>query len=261
MRKQPNERFIGLFMIGGLLTLLLMGAVFLSERLFLNDGRMLVMYFEESINGLSVGSPVVFKGVQIGKVTAIDLIANAETLEFSIPVYVRLEKRRNIENGEFVDRERILEALIDKGLRARLATQSYLTGMLMVELEMLPGTPIVLRHPAKDKNIFEIPTVLSPLSELSKGLQDLPLKESVAAFNKFFTTLNTELPNILPQISQAATRLNKAVSNNLGATAETLNNFNQTMLSVEAAANSMRNLTDYLERHPEAILKGKERGK
>ena len=260
MRKEPNKKLIGAFMLSGLAVLLVVFGIFFKERIFPDKGKILVMYFEESINGLNVGAPVVFKGVQIGKVTAIDLLANAENLEFSIPVYVKMEQRKNIEDSEFASGPAVLDELIKKGLRARLTTQSYLTGLLMIELELLPDTPVILHHTRNNPNILEIPTVLSPLGKFSKGVQDLPLRASVLEFNKFFQTLNAELPATLAQLKEASASLNKILSNNRGATSETLNNFNRTLNSVSEAARSMRNLTDYLERHPEALLKGKEGG-
>ncbi|MBE6452866.1 MAG: MCE family protein [Alphaproteobacteria bacterium] len=259
MRKQPNTRFIGIFVTIGILVFISTILVYLNNRFFANDGKRIVMYFEESINGLNVGSPVVFKGVQIGKVAAIDLITSANDLEFSIPVYITMERRRNIKDGSFSSKETILNRLIEKGLRARLTTQSYLTGLLMIELEMLPNTPIVLKH-TKDDDILEIPTVLSPMGELSKGLQNLPIQKSVEEFNNFFAGLNQEIPKILPQINQIVTRINKATSNRSGASADTIANFNRTLTNVSEAARSIRNLADYLEQHPESILKGKKGG-
>ncbi len=98
------------------------------------------------------------------------------------------------------------------------------------------------------------------MGKFSNGVLDLPLRTSVMEFNKFFQTLNAELPATLAQLKQASANLNKMLSNNRGTTSETLNNFNRTLNSVSEAARSMRNLTDYLERHPEALLKGKEGG-
>ena len=135
--------------------------------------------------------------------------------------------------------------------------QSFLTGLLMIELEMLPGTPVNLYHD-KDGDILEIPTVLSPIGELSKGIQDLPIAKSVEEFNKFFSGLNNKMPNILSQLDGMLSRLNSAVSSKSGASADTIANFNKTLTSVGEAARSLRNLTDYLERHPESLLKGKK---
>lgn len=257
MRKEPNKRLIGLFIISGLSVLLIVIGLFLREKIFYGSSKTLVMYFEESINGLNVGAPVVFKGVQIGKVASIDLIADTNTLNFSIPVYVKMVQRGedNINSNEFDTKIELLNALIEKGLRARLTTQSYLTGLLMIELEMLPDTKIVRRKP-EDSPYLEIPTVLSPIGELSKGIQDLPIRQSVEKFNLFFDNLNNK---IMPQVEQIVANVNRTVGGNKGMSAETMANLNRAINNVAEAAKSMRNFTDYLERHPEALLKGKGR--
>ncbi len=258
MRKEPNKKLVGLFIVSGLSVLLIIIGLFLREKIFYgNNSKTLVMYFEESINGLNVGAPVVFKGVQIGKVADIDLIADTNTLDFSIPVYVRMVQRGkdNINSDEFDTKIELLNALIDKGLRARLTTQSYLTGLLMIELEMLPDTKIVRRKP-KDSPYLEIPTVLSPIGELSKGIQDLPIRQSVEKFNLFFDNLNNK---VMPQVEQIVANVNRTVSGNKGMSAETMTNLNRAINNVSEAARSMRNFTDYLERHPESLLKGKGR--
>ena len=145
----------------------------------------------------------------------------------------------------------MLEELIKKGLRARLATQSFVTGQLMIELEMLPNTPIVLKN--KNPDLIEIPTALSQLGEFSKGLQDLPIRHSVESFNLFFDNLNKEMP----KINKIVSRVDKLVTQNSQTSVDTINNFNDAMINIGEAAKSFRNLADYLERHPEALLKGK----
>lgn len=261
MHREPNKKLIGLFMISGIAVLLIIIATVMGSKLFSANKKTLVMYFEESINGLNVGSSVVFKGVEIGKVSKIDLIANTQKLDFSIPVYVTMTDQQGIKTGKrYANNEAILNALVDKGLRARLTTQSYLTGQLMIELEMLPDTPIVFRKRNPDSDILEIPTVLSPIGAISKGFQDLPVKDSVEQFNKFFTSLNEQLPQILPQIKEMSSGMNKLVKDNSKVTAETLDNLNKAAVDVSQAAKALRNFADYIERHPEALLKGKRGG-
>ena len=251
MRNEPNRKMIGLFMASGLAVLIIIFGLFVKSKFFSGDGKVLVMYFEESINGLNVGSPVVFKGVQIGKVASIELIANAEDLSFSIPVYVKMDAEQSINHSEtYGEKEMILNAL----MRARLTTQSYLTGQLMIELEMLPDTPIVLRRPQDEKEFLEVPTVLSPLGEISKGIQNLPLKESVEQFRRFFTSLNDEMPQVKKMINS----MSRVVDGNAGAAADTLDNFNKAAVNISQAAKALRNFADYIERHPEALLKGKK---
>ncbi len=257
MRNEPNKKMIGLFMAVGLAVLIIIFGLFVKSKFFAGDGKILVMYFEESINGLNVGSPVVFKGVQIGKVASIELIANAEDLSFRIPVYVKMDAEQSINHSEaYGEKEMILNALIAKGLRARLTTQSYLTGQLMIELEMLPETPIVLRRPQNEKDLLEVPTVLSPLGEISKGIQNLPLRDAVDQFRNFFISLNKEMPQIRDMVGS----VNKVVNSNARAAAETLDNFNDAAVNISQAAKALRNFADYIERHPEALLKGKRGG-
>ena len=111
MRNEPNRKMIGLFMASGLAVLIIIFGLFVKSKFFAGDGKVLVMYFEESINGLNVGSPVVFKGVQIGKVASIELIANAEDLSFSIPVYVKMDAEQSINHSEtYGEKEMILNA-------------------------------------------------------------------------------------------------------------------------------------------------------
>ena len=180
MRKQPDTRMIGIFITAGIVAFLVIISSYIGSKVFTENDTMLVMYFDESIKGLNVGSPVVFKGVEIGKVAKIELIANAQNLDFRIPVYAKMEARQNIKSKDFFEDKRgLLDALIAKGLRARLTSQSYLTGQLMIELEMLPGSRVVMSGREYDDNVLEIPTVLSPIGELSKGIQDIPIRQSV----------------------------------------------------------------------------------
>ncbi len=253
MRKEPNKKMVGLFMVVGIAVLTVIIGSSLQDKFFGDKAEEVVMYFEESIKGLNVGSPVVFKGVEIGKVSKIDLIANPNSLDFSIPVYAKMDRQGISSIGEFNTKQEVLDALIQKGLRARLTTQSYVTGQLMVEFEMLPETPIVLKN--KNPDFMEIPTALSPMGELSKGLQALPIRQSVESFNQFFDGLNKEMP----RINKIVTKIDKVVSDNSQASADTVNNLNKAIVNIGEAAKSFRNFSDYLERHPEALLKGKGR--
>ncbi len=258
MHKEPNKKKIGLFMIVGISVLLIIFGTYLKGKIFTDSGNILVMYFEESISGLNVGSSVVFKGVEIGKVAKIDLIADAKDLNFRIPVYVKLEAKQNISSvDEYYTKQSLLDELIKKGLRARLTSQSYLTGQLMIELEMLPDTPIVLHPESNVKGYLEVPTTLSPMGEISRGIQNIPIKESVENFNKFFAELNKHMPTLLPKVQDVVTNVNTVIKDNTASTSDMFDNLNRTLVNVNEAAKALRNFADYIERHPEALLKGK----
>lgn len=257
MRKEPNKKMIGLFVILGAVVFALLIAGYVRKELFPDKDNMVVMYFDESVKGLSVGSPVVFKGVEIGKVAKIDLIANPENLEFRIPVYAKMMDNRVNPHAKhtFYEDKMVLDALIKRGLRARLITQNYLTGQLMIELEMLPDTPIKLR--SKLQHVLEIPTVLSPIGELSKSMQKLPIKETLDNLNSILSSVDKQLPNILPEVASIAKNLNKIVMVGSKDSSGTLSNLNKTLFDISEAAKSIRIFMDYLERHPESFLKGK----
>ncbi len=262
MKKTPNNKMIGIFTIGGLILFSIIILTFIGDRIFIKSDNKIVMYFQESINGLTIGSPVSFRGVEVGKVSKIDLMANTKNMNFSIAVFATLNETQTFRIQDFSkinDKDAFFEELIKMGLRARLTTQSYLTGQLMIELEMLPNTPLVLNGGQHFKNAVEIPTVLSPMGEISKGLQDLPIKDMIQKFNILMDSFNKQFPIILDQTTQVSLNLNKILSNNINSVSITINNLNKTLNDVGEAARSIKNLADYLERHPEALLRGKER--
>ncbi len=257
MRKTPNTRTIGTFVLFGFIVFFTILFSFLKDDFFPDDDNLVVMYFDESVKGLNVGSPVVFKGVEIGKISRIDLVGNAETLRFSIPVYARLMPTQNVLDTEknFRRRKANLDAFIERGLRAKLVSQSLLTGQLMVELEVLPNSPIILKNAQDD--ILEIPTVLSSIEKLSQGLQNLPIRYALEQLNDVLQKMDKGLGTLMPQMEKIATALGTIAETSAPKTDMTLNNFNQTLLDVSEAAKSVRDFADYMERHPEAFLKGK----
>ena len=115
MVRKPNKAMIGLFlMIGSAVFALILG-VYLKRVFWADNSNVVVMYFQESIKGLNVGSAVVFQGVEVGKVSKIDLVADMKTLTFSIPVYVSLDVSKSfISESSYSKREELLDALIKK---------------------------------------------------------------------------------------------------------------------------------------------------
>lgn len=262
MKRTPNKKLIGLFTICSLLLFIAIVLMFVGDNIFTRNNNQLVMYFEESIRGLTIGSPVSFRGVEIGKVSKIDLMADTKNMNFSIPVFAKLNENQNfiVKNYKKIkNKDVFLEGLIQKGLRARLTTQSYLTGQLMIELEILPNAKISSKNQNTFKDTIEIPTVLSPMGELSKGLQDILVKDNIDKFNNILETFSKNFPIILEQTALISKNINKMLSNNVGGVSMTVNNLNRAMIDIGEAARSLKNLTDYLERHPEALLKGKGR--
>ena len=260
MPRKPNTKMIGLFVVTGIAAVIVILASYISANIMPNKRDTVVMYFDESVRGLNVGSSVVFNGVEIGKISKIELITNSDDTSFRIPVYATLtEYKSSLSRKSYHSRKELLNKLIEKGLRARLGIQNYITGQLIVELVILPDSPIVLKYQGENNDILEIPTVLSPIKEISQDLSKVQVSALVASFNGVLTKLNQELPNILPQVSKTFQGTSDLVATNAQAIKATINNLNDAAVSVKRAGDSLRNLTDYLERHPESIVRGKEK--
>ena len=250
MQKTPNKKMIGLFTIFGIAIFVIIIFLFVGNKILSKNENEIVMYFDESVKGLSIGSSISFRGVEIGKVSKIDLVADTKNLNFSIPVYAILDKNqtfRIFNNGEVKNKEKFLKDLVGKGLKARLMTQSYLTGQLYVELEILPNIPIIFKGSNYYDNVIEIPTILSPLSEISKGFQDLPIRQILNNFNNLLINFDKSFPILF-------TNINKILLND---TENIMNNANKTLNELQNTFKTIRNFIDYLDRHPEALLKGK----
>lgn len=253
MKKQPNKKIVGLFTLTGIA--MFCGAIllFLGDKIFMHEEDFLVMYFEESVKGLYVGSPVVLRGVEIGKVRKIDLITDTQNVDFKIPVYADLDKDK-FKSIEKQNEKEIIESIIAKGLKARLQTQSLLTGQLMIELEIIPDSQIVYRG---KKGEMEIPTVLSPMGLLSAGVKDLNIKQIIDNLNNLLSSANHNLPEILSDLSIVMKNMKEITATRSSDREGTIDNLNKTIKDVGDAAQALRSFADYVERHPESLIRGK----
>src|SRR5262249_24394102 len=133
-----------------------------------------VMFFERSVEGLTVGAPVIFRGVQVGQVTAITAIADPKELTILIMVKVELVRgivHLGVGDERFKDHHQAVEQLVQKGWRASLRMQSFVTGLLSVALDFHPDTQI--RRFGLEKRYPELPTIPSEMDMLKSTIQDL----------------------------------------------------------------------------------------
>jgi paraquat-inducible protein B len=239
-----------------------------------------ILEFEGSVRGLSVGAPVEFKGIKFGEVTHIMAEFDMETLSPRIRVFIATEP----EVFEVVgDETRIsevekLEKLVEKGMRAQLKTGSLLTGHLFVDLDFHPDAP-----PAQIKydGVYpELPTVPAPLEEITKSvtkivdkLDQIPLeqigndlRDTMAHLNKSTEQLQKLMQNINEKVAPAATAtLEKTettltkVGRLLDAESPTGYELKRALSELANAAHNINLLADYLERHPESLVYGKEK--
>lgn len=262
MKKEPNKKAIGLFLVIGFALFLGLIGQSVLNKMHADRKDVVVMYFNESSQGLSEGSPIVFQGVEVGKVSRVALVAEKNSLKFNVAVYARIKHIDIMSEGsiweKFWKRNDLLESLVSHGLRARLTTQSYLTGQLMIELVMLPDSEVTIFEAPKNEHVPQIPTVMSKREELARGLNRLQIQEALAQFNHVAEVLGKELPILLPALTNSSKNLDQTLERVSDSSEETLANLNETLHEVSDAARSFQNLADYLERHPEALLQGKK---
>ncbi len=192
MASKTQKTAVGAFVIGGLL-LFAVGVAVLGGGRMLSSATEYVLYFDGSVSGLQIGSPVVFRGVPLGSVTRIALEARPGETGPTIPVYVRLkddaiEWAGGSPNAE-MQRE-TFRRMIQGGLRARLQLQSLVTGQFRIELDFAPGTEAVYRSSTPD---LEIPTLPSPIDQLQRRLASLPLADMAASADVILRSLAATL--------------------------------------------------------------------
>ena len=93
MAKEASKTLIGVFVVGAI-ALAVIGITIFGSGKFFKDNPTYVMYFDGSIDGLTVGAPVEFRGVKIGQVSEIKASFNAKDLNFVIPVYAKIDNDR-----------------------------------------------------------------------------------------------------------------------------------------------------------------------
>lgn len=197
MSIKANPTVVGGFVIGAIFLVVVSFLVLGSGRFFKNDMRLMAV-FPGTVKGLHVGSPVLFRGVNIGSVAAIRLYHNHETQQSLVPVYIDLKQEvmelMMQEEDSKLSHEQALGLMVEmikSGLHARLTIESLVSGRQIVEFEFDTSVPIKIT--GVDKQYLEIPTVESDLDKLQNIFKNIPLTEltesliiTVTEINKIF---------------------------------------------------------------------------
>lgn len=232
MSKKVNKTVIGVFVVGAMALLMVAIVVFGSGELFKQTNKF-VLYFDGSVKGLSIGAPVMFRGVSIGIVKDISLIYDSKAGTIMLPVIVEVDQGRIKGAPSFGDLGGD-KKMIALGLRAKLEVQSFLTGQLMISFDFYPNQPAKLRGILKQYP--ELPT-LPTSPDIFEIMNELPIKE------------------ISKNLEATSKGINRLVnSNNLQGS---LYELQSTLQETKEAMHSLNLLTEYLEQHPESLLKGK----
>jgi len=281
--KRPNPTVVGAFILGGALLMVAAAAIWGSGRLFARRYRY-VCYFSGSVNGLGVGAAVKSRGVHIGEVTGMRIRLAQSPSDTRIPVFVELNGKRMRELGAANEpTSQLVDELIRQGLRARLESQSFVTGQLYVNLDIFPGSPLHLLHP--QGGYPEIPTIPTPVEEATKALSSLlvqlkeadiagtarSLSSAVEGVNRLVNTPSVahtlaELPStvasvrrLMQELDVRVEKLGGDLQSTLAARGPVLVELQRTFVDVQRAAQAVRLLAEFLQRNPNALIVGKKR--
>lgn len=250
------------------------------------------LQFDGSVRGLSTGAPVEFRGIKIGAVTDVRLEYDVGTRAVRIPVTIEIEPQRiDIVDGagrpavmgDLSDRRvayRRMEAMVANGLRAQLQSGSLVTGQLLVALDFHPEAPA--QHLTTAGPYPEIPTLPSDLEKITRSVEGvinkiaaLPLETIAAELKETVHTVNTlikspavgravtSLEGVAPLIegarktADAAATTLQSTGDLVGPNSQLRRDMTDLLRELKEAARSLRVLADYLERHPDALIRGK----
>jgi paraquat-inducible protein B len=248
--------------------------------------RSFVLYFQNSLRGLSAGAPVDLRGITVGEVKSLDVEYDAKAGSLSFPVAIELYPQRLLgkprqpatdvhDDSESASRA-LLDNLVAHGLRAELKTGNLLTGQKFVGLDVHPDAFKEKIHWASQPAIF--PTISSGLDDIQDSVGSIARKLNKVPFDQLsYRLINTMASleqtlksadhllqnvdsNLTPQVSQTLTEAREALKNAkevLGQDSPLQSDLGSTLLQVSRAAKSISALVDYLERHPESLLRGK----
>ncbi len=247
MSRQANPTLIGIFVIGAITlatttVLLLGGGEWFTER------RQHIVYFEGEAQGLQTGAPVMLLGVKIGTVKRIQLGLDEKTGQLFVPVIIEIEPQVVLtRTGARVDLRQpdTINGLVQRGLRARLRMQSFLTGQLYVDLDFHPERPA--RYVALGGDINEIPAIPTVTRSLAASLEDFPMDRFLADVSAIGASVNAilstraaqnlpeQLAATLRHLESLATRLDARGDPILDALQADLVELRKTLLAAQTA--------------------------
>jgi paraquat-inducible protein B len=326
MAKQANRSMIGGFVLIAVGIMAASVVIFGSGDWF-KDSLKYVLHFQESVKGLNVGSPVLYRGFPVGEVEKVIILADTKDLKDAVLVFVEIFPETvvfalgDINIEQWKDR---MSDLIDRGLRAQMVPQSLVTGKLIIELNVHTDAPAIqeqvdLSYVDISSDYEQIPTIPSTLSKLESALGNLDLEKLSSGLITLLANANRILQNrdidvgisefkgtlidarrlvnnvneeVKPISGKAQATLDdvgklsrhvdskvdplsksvtealksvdtafKSIEELVGKRSPMRADVEETLKAIQGAARSVRILTEYLEQHPEALLKGKGSGK
>jgi paraquat-inducible protein B len=248
MGKRISPAAIGMFVVGSFALVFIAIVVVGSGGLF-KKPVLFVCMFEGNVNGLRIGAPVKFKGVQLGTVEQIKLVLSPSEGELKsgitethLPVIIGINREMITERGAtgMALSPGGFESMISRGLSAQLEAESLLTGLLYVDLDLRPNNqPNFSLVPGRG-DLREIPTVPTTMEAIQQQAT-----EAIAKLDKL------DLNSLVNSFTQAANSIKEmtgdpAVRRTLESLPRTLANLDKTLTSMRAAIENIDQEVDLM---------------
>jgi len=311
MSKKPSATLLGAFIVGAV-AITAAGLILFGKVSFFTEQPRYVVYFPGTVQGLTAGAPVFFRGATIGTVLDLQVHYFPEKQKVLIPVVIELDRNLvhglNPPSGTF---DTMQKRILEIGMRAQLVSQSFVTGQKAVALDFYPDKQEVHLTALRSK-YPEIPSLANPLDQLSQKLEKLPLEDitkllqeslngiaslvnsddtkdmvksassALKESEKLVADLRNDLKPIIRNFDELLVDLKTRVKNsksdeiaaNLDSALERMNHFlvsangligpgtpaDRSLREIADSAREFRVLIEYLQRHPESLVKGKAGG-
>lgn len=252
------------------------------------------MTFDGSVRGLAAGAPIDFLGVEVGKVRSFTLQFDAARKRYPVQVLADVYPMRfgavrdalaPAGANEREAGEALLGRLVESGVRAQLRTGNLLTGQLYVALDFMPRTAAA--RVATVGGDLVLPTAPGTLADLQPQIADIVAKVSRIPFDEIgakvnripfeeigrdlrqtlrgareaIDALSPEAQKALAEVTRTLQRaqgsLDRLDRNLLDPSAPVQRQLEDTLGELQRTAEALRTLSDYLQRHPESLLRGK----
>ncbi len=249
MRYERFHTLVGFFIVGAFV-LATAASVFFYKQHLHAQVQTFVMQFKGSLKGLVAGSPVTYRGVKIGQITLIEITENEAGNKVEIPVYVEFFVEKNL---SFTKNP--VQLLINRGYKAAISKPNYLTGVADIELVKSDNStknyrqsyfrnyPVFPTQPALD-DFISVDTVLKTADTMFQDISRLVRSKNIDDTLKAARVMASSLHNL-------ADTLDTNVPLSIASINRSLNKFSD-------AAESTKDLADYLARYPESLLRGKK---
>ena len=246
----------------------------------------LVTYIEGSVRGLARDAPVELYGIQIGLVTGVqlDVADNGSSSRVVVHMEVQPERFQDMSHRGVDDALPITQTLVRRGLRAQLRTANFVTGQMLLAFDFQPNAGAADAVMAGDEIVVPsiaggLDSLTNSLTQVAGKLDQLPLDQigreltnalrgvsglvngaDVRQTLQSLASASRELPGISHAITQAADRSGKllvSVDTGYGEGSQFRRDIDRLLAQIGDTARSVRLLTDYLNEHPEALIRGR----